>query len=668
MTQAQPHWMTSSMAGAVVIELSDDIGAVEGVVDHMVRCCAPARLDQRRLLFNFRVGLTEAISNAILYGNGSDPGKRVRVELRAQPGEARVRVTDEGRGFDPGTVPDPRLPENLTKPTGRGIFLMRALMDEVHFNATGNSVTLVLRESTGSPSVRPALPEAVAATLQDFREGLGLDVRAWRLVGDRRVPVFPEGADGRPDLDAYCFRIDSGNRPPIEVQVAGHGADSPVVKVLAPTLERACAMARQVASRGAELSERREEIGLLYSISETLGSILHLDEAARRILQEVCRVLGATRGSLWVWRPEDGVLRRAAAVGGGQLRESIPLGDESSITARAFRVGHPVSASGDETGGTGQDGKVAGEPESWLSVPVRYTPPSGEARTVGVVNLIGRRGREAFTAGDQRLLVAVANQIGAALETNRLIRESMARERVSREMELAHNLQMKLLPPIPPIPGVEAAARVLPAESVGGDFYLVLQLSRGRVGVMIGDVSGHGFPAALIMALVMSAAAIYAEQGAAPATVLEYVDHAIGNELESTEMYLSLCYCVLSPGEHEIVYSNAGHPHAFVMEPDGTSRRLFATDPPMGIGAAPFGESTVEWTPGEDLLLLFTDGLSDTLAQLRRKSGEDLVLKTVAADHRRPVTEILEHLFEMSVQAIPSIPSDDRTAVVLRMI
>ena len=659
-----------------VFHVPGDIGEIERAVDRAVGCCAGARLDRRRLLFNFRVGLTEAITNAILYGNASDPDRTVRVELLVESGRVCARVTDEGGGFDPGAVPDPRLPENIPKPHGRGIFLMQALMDEVRFNAAGNSVTLVLRENpdglpgqrgAGSGTIpRPLPPEQVTATLRDFREGLGLDVRAWHTDGRDRIAFFPDGAGDVPDSPGHRFRLDPGDGSVIEVQVGGHGPDSPVAKVLEGILERACGLARQAARRGAELAERREEIGLLYSISETLASILHLDEAARWILEEVSRVLGVKRGSLWVHSPDDDLLRLAASVGGGQLRESIPVADETSITARAFRAEHPIMAAGDEMDSPDKGANPASERESWLSVPVCYTPHSGAARTVGVLNLIGRRRHEEFTPGDQRLMVAVANQIGAALETNRLIRESMARERVSREMELAHNLQMKLLPPVPSIPGVEAAARVLPTESVGGDFYQVLQLSGGRIGVMIGDVSGHGFPAALIMALVMSAAAIYAEEGAGPATVLEHLDRAIGDELESTEMFLSLCYCVLSQGGTEITYSNAGHPHAFVVEPGGAAHRLLATDPPMGIGAAPYGESTVPWTPGEDLLLLFTDGLSDTLAQLRRSSGEELVLRTVAANHRRPVSEILGRLFEMSVQAIPSMPTDDRTAVVLR--
>ncbi|MYA42452.1 MAG: ATP-binding protein [Gemmatimonadetes bacterium] len=133
---------------AAVLELPNDISAIETAVERAVDCCTTARLARNRLMFNFRVGLTEALSNAILYGNGGDPQKRVRVELRVRSGEVRARVTDEGKGFDPDAVPDPRLPENIPRPDGRGIFLMRALMDEVHYNELGNSVTLVLREGT----------------------------------------------------------------------------------------------------------------------------------------------------------------------------------------------------------------------------------------------------------------------------------------------------------------------------------------------------------------------------------------------------------------------------------------------------------------------------------------------------------------------------------------
>ena len=135
-----------------VVELSNDISAIEKCVEEVVQWCGRSCRDRRRLLLNFRIGLTEALSNAMLYGNAQDPEKRVRVELSIRAGDLHVKVTDEGRGFDPSSLPDPRTPDNLTKAGGRGIFLMRQLMDEVRFNASGNSVTLVLREIVGRGS------------------------------------------------------------------------------------------------------------------------------------------------------------------------------------------------------------------------------------------------------------------------------------------------------------------------------------------------------------------------------------------------------------------------------------------------------------------------------------------------------------------------------------
>ncbi len=510
-------------------------------------------------------------------------------------------------------------------------------------------------------SRRGDVPPSALETLADFGRPLGLDLRAWHVVEGERRPVFPVSAHEPPDPNEYVWSVDAGAGTTLDVQVVGHGAESPLLRVLASTLQRDCARARRMAELAGGLEERDDEIGLLYLISETLASVLHVEKAASRILEEVSRVLSARRASLWIHSPEDGLLRLAASVGGVDTRDPIPVDHSGSVTARVFRASALASGDGSEAP------EALGEPQGeWLSVPVTCTVPSGDVRSFGVLNLIGREQRGPFSEGDRRLLVAVAAQVGAALETNRLISEISARERMSLEMELAHDLQTKLLPPIPPIAGMEAVARVLPTASVGGDFYRVFELSGGRVGIMIGDVSGHGFSAAMIMALVMSAAAIYAQQEEAPAQVLRYVDRAIGEELESTEMFLSLCYCVLSPQSRRITYSNAGHPHAFVLNSRGEATRLGATDPPMGIGQAPYGESTAEWIPEDDVLLLFTDGLSDSLAQLKRTSGEQLVLRTVARHRGEPVARILDRLFEMSVQVIPALPTDDRTAVLLR--
>ncbi len=133
------------MDSELVLELPSDVQAIEEAVEYVVARCSSCESRARRLRLNFRVGLTEALSNAMLYGNQADPDKRVRVEVRLSTDEITARVIDQGPGFDPRAVPDPTQPENLVREGGRGLFLMRKLLDEVRYNDRGNCVTLVLR-------------------------------------------------------------------------------------------------------------------------------------------------------------------------------------------------------------------------------------------------------------------------------------------------------------------------------------------------------------------------------------------------------------------------------------------------------------------------------------------------------------------------------------------
>jgi serine/threonine-protein kinase RsbW len=133
------------MASELVFELPSELETIEGAVAFVMERCEPCWAIQRARKFNFQVALCEALSNAILYGNRRDPDKRVRVEVVIQGTSVTAEITDEGSGFDPSLVPDPREPENIMRSSGRGLFLMRELVDEVRYNDRGNSVALVLR-------------------------------------------------------------------------------------------------------------------------------------------------------------------------------------------------------------------------------------------------------------------------------------------------------------------------------------------------------------------------------------------------------------------------------------------------------------------------------------------------------------------------------------------
>jgi serine/threonine-protein kinase RsbW len=136
---------TSREGSAFVLELPSDPQLIDAAVTYLVDRARAFDFHGSRLNLNLRVGIAEALANAILYGNRADPRKRVRVEVELTLDTLEVAIQDEGVGFDPEAVPDPTLPENLERAGGRGVFLLRELMDEVRYNDCGNCVRLVLR-------------------------------------------------------------------------------------------------------------------------------------------------------------------------------------------------------------------------------------------------------------------------------------------------------------------------------------------------------------------------------------------------------------------------------------------------------------------------------------------------------------------------------------------
>ncbi len=415
-----------------------------------------------------------------------------------------------------------------------------------------------------------------------------------------------------------------------------------------------------------ELAERYEEINLLYTTSEIFGRTVSLEEAAARILEEIAETVGAGRGALLVHDRVTDTLQVVTAIG-FDPKTAVPLSvhDPRSDTARVFREQRALIVEP----GPDSPGEEPYRQGSLLSVPILWTNPGHAAVPLGVVNLSGRRSGSPFTTGDEKLVSAIATQIGTAIQINRLVRLSLSQQRMQQEMQLAHDLQMKLLPKTSQfLPEADIAARVVPAESVGGDFYHLFRLGDGRTGIMIGDVSSHGYRAALIMALVMSAASIHAQTTADPQEMLNAILATIADELESTEMFVSAFYGVIDPFRRRMRYANAGHPHAFVVSADGCAERLGAGAPPLGMSAGVPRTSERTWDPGSDLLVLFTDGITDARDRFDQRFGEQAVLDIVSAHQNATPRTILDQVLMRLQQHMGDVlRRDDLTMVIARI-
>ncbi len=132
-------------ATLVTLRLPSDVNCIEEAVELVTRHCLAGHHTTKTMQFRLRVVLSEAISNAIVRGNAEDQAKWVEVRAELVPESIRVSVTDEGPGFDPDAVPEPLRPEQLDEAGGRGLYLIRKLVDAVQFNERGNSICMILR-------------------------------------------------------------------------------------------------------------------------------------------------------------------------------------------------------------------------------------------------------------------------------------------------------------------------------------------------------------------------------------------------------------------------------------------------------------------------------------------------------------------------------------------
>jgi serine/threonine-protein kinase RsbW len=127
------------------LDVPSDLGMVGDAVELVATHLPPGTLSPRRISFNLRTALAEALGNAIRYGNGEDPDRVVRVFVELGRDFVRIHVDDDGDGYDPSRLPDPTLPDNLEREYGRGLFVIRHLVDDVAFNEKGNGICLTLR-------------------------------------------------------------------------------------------------------------------------------------------------------------------------------------------------------------------------------------------------------------------------------------------------------------------------------------------------------------------------------------------------------------------------------------------------------------------------------------------------------------------------------------------
>jgi len=304
-------------------------------------------------------------------------------------------------------------------------------------------------------------------------------------------------------------------------------------------------------------------------------------------------------------------------------------------------------------------------------------PLQGRNRMMGLMALGPKRSEAAYTRADLHLLHTVAAQTGLAIEVaelaHSLASEAAQRERVNREIEIAREVQERLFPQqMPRLPGATVAGHCRPAQGVGGDYYDVFDLPDGRTGLAIGDVSGKGISAALLMAsLRASLRGVTLDSPRDFANLMDKVNRLVF-EASASNRYATFFFAAFDPATRKLDCVNAGHNPPILLRngADGGMQvvRLEADGPVVGLlPIAPYTEQSLIMMPG-DLLLLYTDGISEAMTHDDEEWGEERLIESAAKVSELEAPEILRQIFKDADAFTAGAPQhDDMTLLVLKL-
>lgn len=297
---------------------------------------------------------------------------------------------------------------------------------------------------------------------------------------------------------------------------------------------------------------------------------------------------------------------------------------------------------------------------------IRLIMPMKEGEhLLGFVALAEKAAGYKYSSEDINLLQVLSNQMVTALITARLYVESIERLRLQEEVSMARQIQLDLLPSAPPKSvNLEIAVHSAPSRTIGGDFYDFIQLPDNRIGVVIADASGKGMPAALMIAQIQAMIRSEVNNGIPISKMLKNINQQIATST-SPEKYVTLFYGELNPVTGELVYSNAGHNFPVLVRSSG-SRVEYLDKGGTVIGALPmleFSSSVVNLEP-QDLLFLFTDGLSEAMNEAEQEYGEERI-KRLICEHSQSDPNTLVNTVMKDVKLFdPTDPPRDDTTII----
>jgi sigma-B regulation protein RsbU (phosphoserine phosphatase) len=437
-------------------------------------------------------------------------------------------------------------------------------------------------------------------------------------------------------------------------------------------------------ANGVDASTEAARFRLLYDLGCAFSSRLQLDDVVAVVIAKCREVLGADAASILLHDVEHNQLyfpytAELDPTVAARLRE-IRFPADHGIAGAVLRSGRPLHVPDVTTEArfySGVDRRTGTVTRNLLCVPLR-----SQRGTIGVIEVMNRRGGGAFTADDLAFLDALAGTIAVALDNARMyaqlkeqvvtleraVREHNELLALRRELDIARSIQQSIVPrAFPQRTDMALFADMLPAEEVGGDFYDFFFVDADHLGVVIGDVSGKGVPAALFMAVTRTLLRATALTGARPSECLLRVNSLLIQE-NTAEMFVTVFYGIVNLRAGTLEYSNGGHNPPYLLRAGGRVEALHTGGTVLGmLEDVRFDDRTVTLGPG-DGVFLYTDGITEAM-DVEGNLFADHRLQDLLADTKgaSPEDVIRAVIDAVTCYSGAAEQSDDVTALAVRV-
>ncbi|MCC5939912.1 MAG: SpoIIE family protein phosphatase [Balneolaceae bacterium] len=391
-----------------------------------------------------------------------------------------------------------------------------------------------------------------------------------------------------------------------------------------PDSDLSAAKFKQLQEENVRLRRAVDELAILNDLALAIGGSLDSEKIMRSIIGKSIRALGAEQGDITLIdvnqaNPTQTLVRSMiSTTEHSPLHLNQNLLGWMQINKKPLMINEP-----------GNDERFRNVKWDSTIKSVLSAPLMARSKLIGILTIYNKRNESdsVFSESDQRLLAIIAAQSAQVVENARLYEEEQAYRFMRRELELASSIQKKMLPEEPPvIHGYSVSGKNITAQEVGGDYFDYIKLDENRWVFCLGDISGKGLPASLLMTNLQAILRGQAFHLIKPGEILKHANSQL-YQSTSAEKFATLFIAILDTNSNEISYSSAGHDYPFLMRKDGTFERLQTGGLPLGMmDGMEYEEDRFTLDEGE-FLFVFSDGVTDATNIQEEMFGEERLKK-----------------------------------------